>query len=303
MKHTLHLSNSGFVAHRLFCPHVQVYIPVQGARSPAQILKCFGYVATVVLLLLTGCATNQQPAEVVTSSPKSPKSTPAKSAYYQVKKGDTLASVAKRFGISIMDLLKLNKLKEDAKLVPDQRLLIKSRGKQDEQKLADDITVKPLDEINGLEKLPGEMPTADLMPHADSEPVMAYPNSSYRSPVAGKIIKAYGKLPDGSVNKGINIAAPKGVPVKAVSDGVVKYAGSKAEGYGKMVMIKHGDGKISTYAHLNSIDVKTDAVVAAGSKIGTVGSTGNVPQPQLHLQIRGLDKAPIDPNTLITGLG
>ena len=68
-------------------------------------------------------------------------------------------------------------------------------------------------------------------------------------------------------------------------------------------MLKHGDGKISTYAHLNSIDVKSDAVVAAGSKIGTVGSTGSVPQPQLNLQIRGVDKQPIDPTSLIPGLG
>ena len=68
-------------------------------------------------------------------------------------------------------------------------------------------------------------------------------------------------------------------------------------------MIKHNDGKISTYAHLNSIDVKTDAGVVAGQKIGTVGSTGNVPQTQLHLQIRGVDKAPIDPSSLIDGLG
>ncbi len=259
-------------------------------------------IASMVLLLLTSCATNNQPAEVV-NSPKSTKSAPAKNAYYQVKKGDTLASVAKRFGLSTVDLLKLNKLKDDAQVVQGQRLLIKSRGKQDEQKLADDITVRSLDEINAIEKSPGEMLTADLMPHADAEPAMIYPSSSYKSPVVGKIIKAYGKLPDGSVNKGINIAAPKGVPVKAVSGGVVKYAGSKAEGYGKMVMIKHGDGKISTYAHLNSIDVKTDAVVTAGAKIGTVGSTGNVPQPQLHLQIRGADKMPIDPSTLIAGLG
>ena len=68
-------------------------------------------------------------------------------------------------------------------------------------------------------------------------------------------------------------------------------------------MLKHGDGKISTYAHLNSIDVKPDAIVTAGSKIGTVGSTGGVTQPQLNLQIRGIDKQPIDPSSLIPELG
>lgn len=261
----------------------------------------------VAFLLLTSCATNEQPAEVI-STLRKPKQIPAKSDYYLVKNGDTVASISRRFGITQSELLKLNKLSEGVVLVAGQRLLLKARNKQGEQRLAGDIMVKPLDEIQPIDganvsELPGEIPTADLVgtqPNV-SEPVLNH--GVYRSPVQGKIIKAFGQQPDGSFNKGINIAAPKGVPVKAISDGIVKYAGSKAEGYGKMIMIKHGDGKISTYAHLNSIDVKPDAVISAGSKIGTVGSTGSVPQPQLNLQIRGLDKQPIDPTSLISGLG
>lgn len=267
------------------------------------ILACIG------LLLLTSCATNEQPAEVI-SPVKQEKITSVKSNYYLVKKGDTVASVSKRFGIAPQELLKLNKLSEGAILVPGQRLLVKVRNKEDEKRLTDDITVKPLDNLSQIpadelstgEPLSGEM----LNPLSSSqsivnEPVIG-PSGNYRLPVQGKIIKAYGLQPDGSFSKGINIAAPKGVPVKSISNGVVKYTGSKAEGYGKMIMIKHGDGKISTYAHLNSIDVKPNAVVAAGTKIGTVGSTGNVSQPQLNLQIRGMDKLPIDPNSLITEL-
>ncbi len=267
--------------------------------------------ACAVLLLLTSCATNNQPAEVITT-PRGQKPAPTKSAYYLVKKGDTVASVSRRFGVVPQELLKLNKLSEGAVLIPGQRLLLKARNKEEEKRLADDITVKPLDDLgqvpadglNGAGQLTNEMPTTDLMGGVQpvNDPVMAQ-SGSYSSPVQGKIIKAFGQQPDGSFNKGINIAAPKGVPVKAISDGIVKYAGSKAEGYGNMIMIKHGDGKISTYAHLNSIAVKQDSVVAAGSKIGTVGSTGNVPQPQLNLQIRGIDKQPIDPTSLIAGIG
>ena len=268
-------------------------------------------IASIALLLLVGCATNQQPAEVV-NGPKTTKSTPsaAKSEYYLVKKGDTYSSIAKRFGISREDLLRFNKLKSDAAIVPGQRLLIKSRpGNQPEQKLDDGITAKPLDDISAQTpdvSMPSgeeaQVPLGESI-SSSSEPTAVPSSSGYRAPLSGKIIKEYGKLPDGSFNKGINIAAPKGVPVKSVSDGVVKYAGSQAEGYGKLVMIQHGDGKISTYAHLNTIDVKAKAAVNAGSKIGTVGSTGNVSQPQLHLQIRGVDKSPIDPHTLIAGLG
>jgi murein DD-endopeptidase MepM/ murein hydrolase activator NlpD len=271
-------------------------------------------ITSFMLLLLVGCASNQRPAEVV-NTPKSSKALPSKSAYYQVKKGDTLASIAKRFAVSQEDILRFNKLKSDAQLVPGQRLLVKDRGgNQQEQKIADDITAKPLDDISASnqslsdasvpsEEMVTQVPASDAASAASTESIVASPNSGYRSPVAGKIIKDFGKLPDGTVSKGINIAAPKGVPVKSVADGVVKYAGSQAEGYGKLVMIQHGDGKISTYAHLNTIDVKAKSVVSAGSKIGTVGSTGSVSQPQLHLQIRGADKSPIDPRTLISGLG
>lgn len=258
-------------------------------------------IASIILLLLAGCATNERPAEVVTPH-KPTKNIAPKSAYYLVKSGDTVASIASRFNISALELLNINNLKPGVKLVPGQRLLVKSRGKQIEQKLADDITVKPLEDNSVVQKPLSEVVSLDTPTPVNANSPAAAANSGYKSPVSGNIIKAYGQQPDGSFNKGINIAAPKGVPVKAVSDGVVKYAGSKAEGYGKMVMIKHADGKISTYAHLNTIDVKTDAAVIAGSKIGTVGSTGNVPQPQLHLQIRGPDKSPIDPATLIAGI-
>ena len=102
--------------------------------------------ACVALLLLASCATNEQPAEVVSSMKKS-KHIPFKSDYYLVKAGDTVASVARKFNVAPQELLKLNKLSEGVVLVPGQRLLLKARNKQDEQRLADDITVKPLDDL------------------------------------------------------------------------------------------------------------------------------------------------------------
>lgn len=266
----------------------------------------------VVFLLLVGCATNQQPAEVV--SPKKRISNAlVKSDYYLVKAGDTLTSVAVRFNTTAREILRLNKLPEGAQLVPGQRLLLKARNKQEEQRLADNIIMKPLEDINQVhelidvsEKMPGEFPIADANTSSSlmtNQPMMAG-GGGYATPVQGTIVKPFGLQPDGSFNKGINIAAPKGVPVKSIQDGVVKYVGTKADGYGKMVMIKHDTKEIiSVYSHLNSIDVKQGAIVSAGSKIGTVGSTGGVSQPQLSLQIRNFNKQPIDPTSLIPGLG
>lgn len=268
------------------------------------------YLVCFLLLALVGCASNERPAEII-SPGKAQKQQQAtqKNPYYLVKNGDTVLSVAAQFNMKPQGLLKLNKLPDGAKLVPGQRLIVKPRNPQEEKLLSDDAAkledgLQPADG-NALPQT--DMPLADASAIAGQTDAAAQPpvasTGEYVLPVQGKVIKPFGAQPDGVINKGINIAAPKGVPVKAVADGVVKYAGNKAEGYGKMVMIKHSDGRISTYAHLNSIGVKTDAVISAGAKIGTVGSTGNVSQPQLQLQIRGVDKAPIDPRTLIAGIG
>lgn len=265
------------------------------------------YILRFLFLVLVGCASNEKPAEIVTpGKQQKQQQVLPNNAYYLVKNGDTVLSVASQFNLKPLALLRLNKLPDGAKLIPGQRLIIKARNPQEEKLLSDDA-VKTDDpqalDTNTLQ--PTGLPLGDAVISQDGgvQSIMPASTGEYVLPVQGKIVKPFGTQADGTFNKGINIAAPKGVPVKAVSDGVVKYAGNKAEGYGKMVMVKHNDGRISTYAHLNSIDVKTDAVISAGSKIGTIGSTGNVSQPQLQLQIRGVDKAPVDPRTLIAGIG
>lgn len=270
------------------------------------------YLSCLLCFFIVGCASNQKPAEIVSPGKVvKPKKTEVeiKNAYYVVKVGDTILSVAEKFNIKPQFLLKLNKMQDGAKLIPGQRILVKPRNPQEEKlMLQDNLEQKPEELKNGsdLDSKPvSDTITDNKLQNDDSDfkNQQVQNSGGYVVPVQGKIIKDFGNLPDGTVNKGINIAAPKGVPVRSISDGVVKYAGSKAEGYGKMVMIKHNDGKISTYAHLNTVDVKADKIVSAGTKIGTVGSTGNVSQPQLQLQIRGADKLPVDPKSLISGLG
>ncbi len=102
----------------------------------------------------------------------------------------------------------------------------------------------------------------------------------------GPVLSAYGPKPGGLHNDGVNIKAPKGAPVRAAENGVIVYVGSDLKGYGAMVLIRHADKWMTAYAHLGSVMVKKGAVVKLGETIGTVGSTGNVDQPQLHFEIR-----------------
>jgi len=92
---------------------------------------------------------------------------------------------------------------------------------------------------------------------------------------------------------GIDLAGPHGTPVKAADSGNVIHAGWYG-GYGKVVIISHGDGISTLYAHLSSIKVKTGANVDKGEVIGNEGSTGYSTGPHLHFEVRVKGK-PVDP--------
>lgn len=113
-------------------------------------------------------------------------------------------------------------------------------------------------------------------------------------PVQGRVISRYGPKAGGLHNDGVNIAAPRGTPVRAAENGVVVYAGSELKGFGNMVLVKHADGYVTAYAHTADVLVQRGDKVRRGQAIARVGSSGNVDRPQLHFEIRKGRKA-IDP--------
>lgn len=92
---------------------------------------------------------------------------------------------------------------------------------------------------------------------------------------------------------GIDIAAPRGTPVHAARGGRVIRAEAHA-GYGKLVVVDHGRGVETRYAHFERIDVAVGDWVEAGSQVGTVGDSGRATGPHLHFEVRHHGK-PIDP--------
>jgi murein DD-endopeptidase MepM/ murein hydrolase activator NlpD len=89
-------------------------------------------------------------------------------------------------------------------------------------------------------------------------------------------------------HRAIDIAAPLDRPITAADSGTVVYAGWNTWGYGNLVVIDHGNGFQTWYAHLNnnSIWVANGQFVTQGSTIGGVGTTGNSSGPHLHFEIR-----------------
>jgi murein DD-endopeptidase MepM/ murein hydrolase activator NlpD len=84
---------------------------------------------------------------------------------------------------------------------------------------------------------------------------------------------------------GVDYAAPTGTPVRVVGEGVVDFAGWQ-NGYGNVVHVRHGSGRVTVYAHLSRIDVRKGQRVDQGQRIGAVGATGWATGPHLHFEFR-----------------
>ena len=95
------------------------------------------------------------------------------------------------------------------------------------------------------------------------------------------------------MHTGQDIAAPYGTPVQAASDGRVIYTGWFG-GYGKIVVIDHGDGVSTLYAHLSKILTRSGARLRRGEVVGRIGSTGYSTGPHVHFEVR-VNGRPIDP--------
>lgn len=106
-------------------------------------------------------------------------------------------------------------------------------------------------------------------------------------PVQGRITAKYGKKSSvrSSVHTGLDIAAPGGTPIKAAASGTVVFSGRKGS-FGKMLVISHGNGVQTYYAHCSKLLANVGDKVSQGEVIANVGSTGNSTGNHLHLEVR-----------------
>lgn len=109
-------------------------------------------------------------------------------------------------------------------------------------------------------------------------------------PVTGRLMSHFGHRDDPfsghqSFHAGVDISVPTGTPVRATADGIVK-AASYAGAYGKLIVVDHGNGKSTYYAHLSRIDVLPGQEVRLGEIVGASGATGRATAPHLHYEVR-----------------
>ena len=106
----------------------------------------------------------------------------------------------------------------------------------------------------------------------------------------------------GSFHDGIDVANVMGTPIYAAEDGIVISAGP-ASGYGKWVRIQHGDGTVTLYGHMNTIDVSVGERVVAGQKIAGMGSQGFSTGSHLHFGVYTADGVAVNPLTWLSERG
>ena len=101
-----------------------------------------------------------------------------------------------------------------------------------------------------------------------------------------------------NIHNGLDIAAPKGTPVYAMTDGIVRLAADTFYYSGNFILLDHGQGLSSVYLHLSKKDVKEGDLVKKGDTIGEIGQTGRSTGPHLHWGVQWYNKK-IDPQGLL----
>jgi murein DD-endopeptidase MepM/ murein hydrolase activator NlpD len=149
-----------------------------------------------------------------------------------------------------------------------------------------------------LQPVTGRMVSPDLPPLQGEDNFL--PEGSpvfkgYAWPAKGLMTSGYGWR-WGRMHAGIDIAADIGTPIFAAADGVVEYSGWNSGGYGNLVEIRHADGSLTRYAHLNSSMVQEGQKVKQGEQIAEMGSTGYSTGPHLHFEVHVAgDGGTVDP--------
>lgn len=263
-----------------------------------------------MLLILKGCASGYAPVsdrsialdnklELIRSSRRE-----AVPATYRIKKGDTLYSIAWRYGLDYRQLARDNNIGNDFRINAGQKLrLKKSSTIKPAVNTRRSSSVKHIKSINksiSTSTAPpknsnaGKIITAAPIKTIKKPPAsksVSSKNLVWRWPTQGKVISHYSNK--GNINKGINLAGQRGEPVYAAASGKVVYSGSGLLGYGNLIIINHNQEYLSAYAHNSKIFVKENENINVGAKIAEIGNSGTM-RTMLHFEIRK-DGKPVNP--------
>ncbi len=235
-----------------------------------------------LLIHLSGCST-KAPYAPVSDLTKPSKVT---WGYHTVRPGETLYSIAWRYGRDFKELANANNIRSPYTIYPTQRLSLYLPKKRS---VSTSTTRQSLKVSTAKSSSTYQKKTNKKPKKTDS--VLPGGTVRWGWPSSGKVIQYYQTT--GNINKGIDISGKLGEPVRSAAQGRVVYAGGGLLGYGKLVIVKHSSTYLSAYAHNNKVLVKEGDSVKAGQKIAEIGSSGTN-REKLHFEIRRNGK-PVNP--------
>jgi murein DD-endopeptidase MepM/ murein hydrolase activator NlpD len=204
-----------------------------------------------------------------------------------VKLGDTLRQIAKRYGVTLQELLRHNPGLETARLVVGTPIrVVQSAPARPRQRLL--LGLKP--------GTSGGLSWPELPDFGDdgSEADQNFSAQGWIWPSKGMFTSGFGWR-WGRMHKGIDIANNVGTPIVAAKAGVVTFSGWHGGGYGYLVTLSHADGSRSLYAHNSRLLVRQGQQVPQGEPIAQMGSTGRSTGPHLHFEIHPPGRGAVNP--------
>jgi len=191
-----------------------------------------------------------------------------------VRRGETLFSIAWRYGKDPADVARWNRLGDGSLIYPGQVLRLTP------------VSPSAARTPSGSSGAPPRRPLPDIP---------AQPSPDWSWPTAGRINVEFGAKP--GTGTGILIDGKSGQSIRAAASGRVVYAGSGLIGYGKLIILKHNDTYLSAYGYNASLLVKEGENINKGQRIATMGE-GPERKPRLHFEIRRNGK-PVNPRRFL----
>lgn len=249
------------------------------------------WVVMAAALLAAGCA-SRPPAPVVDRSEPRKAEVPV-DGYYRVQRGDTLYSVAFRYGLDWRSVGRWNGIGAPYTIYPDQVIRLTEPPPSSAQTRTRPAPVPQAQTRPApAQHVPTAAPETEREPAP--EPAAAAPSGAsteWAWPVQGRVLRGF-QAGDPSRN-GLDIAGQLGEPVRATAAGEVVYSGDGLIGYGELVIIKHSDRMLSAYAHNQSRNVNEGDRVNQGQVVAELGRNDRR-EEVLHFEIRR-DGKPVNP--------
>jgi lipoprotein NlpD len=201
---------------------------------------------------------------------------------YVVRRGDTLYSIAWRYGVDFRSLSRWNRIADPNVIYTGQRLRLVAAAEN-----GNDVGVSAV-----VAKTKRQAAIGEVKRHETGQRRKPSPRKfKWSWPASGPVRTASSALG----TKGIEILGTRGRPVKAAAGGTVVYSGSGLRGYGQLIIVKHSEEFLSAYAHNDRLLVAEGATVEPGQPIAEMGDS-DAKRVMLHFEIRRDGKAvePID---------